>query len=80
MQQQLRDRAAATDGAFRRELLLQRLPANMWMALTSATETTSLKQLARLADRTVEAAPSSVAATNLTSDAPTEVEQLRAAV
>ena len=70
----MRDRAAATDGAFVRVLLLQCLPANMWMVLTSATDTTSLEQLAQLADRTVEAAPSSVAAINPTSDAPIEVD------
>ena len=83
MQQLLGDSAAATDSAFVRGLFIQRLPANVRMVLASATDSTSLEDLAQLADRIVEAAPSPLASLH---DAPPpppqapEVEQLRSEV
>ena len=83
MQQLLGDSAAATDSAFVRGLFLQRLPANVRMVLASAADSTSLEDLAQLADRIVEAAPSPLASLH---DAPPplplapEVDQLRSEV
>lgn len=80
MQQLLGDSAAATDSGFVRGLFLQRLPANVRMVLASAPDSASLEDLADLADRVVEAAPSPLASLH---DAPPpppstpEVEQLR---
>ena len=54
MQQLLDDRATDTDDALVRELFL---PANVRLVLTSALDSTPLHELARLADRTVDAAP-----------------------
>ena len=53
MQQLLGDRAGTTDGAFLRELFLQRLPANVRMVLAS---TASLEDMAELADKIVKVA------------------------
>ena len=83
MQQLLGDSAAATDSAFIRGLFIQRLPANVRMVLASAADSTSLEDLAQLADRIVEAAPPPLASLH---DAPPppppapEVEQLRSEV
>ena len=57
MQHLLGDSTAATDSAFVRGLFIQRLPANVRMVLASAADSTSLEDLAQLADRIVEAAP-----------------------
>ena len=81
MQQLLGDRASATDGTFLRELFLQRLPSNVRMVLASTSNTTNLEELAELADKIVEVAAPTVAAT--TAPLPqllSEVEQLRAEV
>ena len=66
------------DGAFLRELFLQRLPANVRMVLASTAATTSLEDMAELADKIVEVATPVVAAVDsplpqLTS----QLEQLR---
>ena len=60
MQQLLGESTAATDSAFVRGLFLQRLPANVRMVLAPTATSTSLEDLAQLADRIIEAAPSSV--------------------
>ena len=86
MQQLLGDRVDVTDGAFLRELFLQRLPANVRMVLASAgTTTTTLQQLADLADKVVEvAAPTCTIAITATSpqfpQLLTKIEQLRTEV
>ena len=81
MQQLLGDRAGTTEGAFLRELFLQRLPANVRMVLASTAATTSLEDMAELADKIVEVATPVVAAVDsplpqLTS----QLEQLRTEV
>ena len=78
MQLLLGDRAADTDDALVRELFLQRLPANVRVVLASAPDTTSLDDLAQLADCVVDAAPPTIAA--VTAPPQQEVEQLRAEV
>ena len=80
MQQLLGDKAGSTDSSFVRELFLQRLPANVRMVLASTPDTTSLKDLAQLADKIVEVAIPSVATVRTASPINAEVEQLRAEV
>ena len=77
MQQLLGDRAGVTDGTFLRELFLQRLPTNVCMVLASTKATTSLEELAELADKVAEVATPSVAAVG-SSHLASEVEHLRA--
>ena len=76
MQQLLGDRASVT---FLRELFLQRLPPNVRMVLAS---TTTLEEIAELADKVVEVAAPTVAATSAPPfpELLTEIEQLRAEV
>ena len=81
MQQLLGHHAGVTDGAFIRELFLQRLPPNVRMVLASTSATTSLEELAELADKIVEVAIPTVSATAAPQASPhllTELEQLRA--
>ena len=81
MQQLLGERAETTDSAFLRELFLQRLPGNVRMVLASTSDTTSLENLAQLADKVVEvAAPSVSAVKNSSPQLSSEVDQLRAEV
>ena len=84
MQQLLGDTTAATDRTFVRGLFIQRLPANIRMVLASAADSTSLEDLAHLADRIVEAAPSPISSINDTLPPPPlpapEIEQLRSEV
>jgi hypothetical protein len=83
MQQLLGDSAAATDNTFVRGLFIQRLPASVRMVLASAADSTSLEDLAHLADRIVEAAPSPVSSISDATPPPPpapEVEQLRSEV
>ena len=80
MQQLLGDKASSTDSTFVRELFLQRLPATVRMVLASTPDTTSLEDLAQLADKIVEVAIPSLAAVHTPSPRSTEVEQLRAEV
>lgn len=61
MQQLLGDRAGI-DGTFMRELFLQKLPTNIRMVLASSSATTSLEELAELADKIAEVAAPGVAA------------------
>ena len=56
MQQLLGDKANTTDGAFMRELFLQRLPSNVRMVLASTPDTGNITQLAQLADKVMEVA------------------------
>ncbi len=79
MQQLLGDRAGTLDSTFLKELFLQRLPASIRMVLATAPATTTLEELAELADRVAEVTTPVVAAitpTPRTSD----LEQLRADV
>lgn len=76
MQQLIGDKGGMADGndAFLRELFLQRLPANVRMVLASADTSLALDKVAELADKVLEVATPTVAATTLPS---TEVTQLR---
>ena len=63
MQQLLGDKATSIDGFFLRELFLQRLPANICMVLASTPNTSTLEEVAQLADKIIKvAAPTTVAA------------------
>ena len=73
MQQLLGDKANTTDGAFMRELFLQRLPSNVRMVLASTPDTGNITDLAQLADKVMEVASPSVSGITTT----TELEQLR---
>ncbi len=81
MQQLLGDRTEATEGTFLRELFLQRLPATVRMVLASTgTSATTLEQLADRADKVVEVAAPTIAATSASPQLPellSEIEQLR---
>ena len=78
MQQLLGDRPGITDGAFLRELFLQRLPSNVRMVLAS-TPDASLEKVAELADKIMEVATPSVSAVAMHA-LMTEVEQLHTEV
>ena len=82
MQQLLGDKAAATDGAFLRELFLRRLPTNVRMVLASTSDTASVEELAQLADKITDVA-SGVSPSLSAMSAPaqfSDIEQLRAEV
>ena len=79
MQQLLGDKAAAADGAFLRELFLQRLPSNVRIVLASTNDAISLEELAQLADKIMDVASPSVSVIT-TPPLHTEVDQLRAEV
>lgn len=79
MQQLLGDRAGTLDSTFLKELFIQRLPANIKMMLATAPATTSLEELAELADRVAEVAIPTVAAIT-PAQRSNEIEQLRAEV
>ncbi len=81
MQQLLGERASTTDSAFVHELFLQRLPNNVHMVLASTADTTSLDNLAELADKVVEvAAPPVAVIRNPSQQLNSEVDQLHAEV
>lgn len=83
MQQLLGDRAGVTDSTFLRELFLQRLSSNVRMVLASTSATTSLVELAELADKITEVAASTIAATTTSSPFPqllAEIQQLHTEV
>ena len=80
MQQLLGERASTTDSTFLRELFLQRLPSNVCMVLASTADTTSLENLAELADRVVEVATPSVSSIRNPPPQSSDVDQLRADV
>ena len=73
MQQLLGNKANNTNGAFMRELFLQRLPSNVCMVLASTPETGSLNDLTQLADKIMEVATPSVSSVHKS----TEFEHLR---
>ena len=73
IQQLLGDKASTTDGAFMRELFLQRLPVNVRMVLASTPDTGNLEELAQLPDKIMEVATPAVSSIN----AVTELEQIR---
>ena len=77
MQQLLGDKATSIDRSFLRELFLQRLPANIRMVLASTPDTSTLEEVAQLADKIVEVAASTTVAAVHTN---TDVEQLRTEV
>lgn len=80
MHQLLGDEAPLIDSSFLCELFLQRLPSNVRMVLASATETTSLEELATLADRVMEAVINPSVANVEASQLGTELSELRAEV
>ena len=74
MQQLLGDKGTSIDRSFLRELFLQCLPANIRMVLASTPDTSTLEEVAQLADKIIKvAAPTTVAAVHTNAD----VEQLR---
>ena len=77
--QQLLGERAGMDGAFLKELFLQRLPTNVRMVLASTSATTSLEELAELADKIAEVAIPPVAAVQQPHLAD-EMQQLKAEV
>lgn len=80
MQQLLGDRTIDADNALVRELFLQWLLTNIQVVLASTPDTTSLDELAQLADRITDAAPPATIAGITPGPPPQEVEQLRAEV
>ena len=62
IQQLLGERTSTTDSTFLRELFLQRLPNNVRMILASTSNTTSLDELAQLADKIVDVSSPSISA------------------
>lgn len=78
MQQLVGDTPGLADGALLRELFLQRLPATVRMVLASADSSTSLQDLAQMADKIVEVAVPSVSAFHTPST--TELDDLRSEV
>lgn len=63
MQQLLGDRASVADSTFLRELFLQRLPSNVRMVLAATSPTTTLDEIAELADKIVEVAAPTISST-----------------
>ena len=81
LQQLMGERASATDNTFLRELFLKRLPGNVRMILASTASSSSLDELADLADKIMDVVVPSVSA--LQPPPPqlsTEVDQLRTEV
>ena len=78
MQQLLGDKlGAGTDAnSFLRELFLQRLPPNVRMVLASANPTTSLENLANMADKIMEVSAPTVATLSTPCVDDSEVKQL----
>lgn len=79
MQQLLGDKlGTGTDtNSFLRELFLQRLPPNVRMVLASADPSTTLENLADMADKIIEVSTPTVAAMSTVSVDNSEVKQLR---
>ena len=81
MQQLVGNTPGLADGALLCELFLQRLPATVRMVLASANSSTSLAELAQMADKIVEVAVPSVSAFQTPScPTPTEFEDLRSEI
>ena len=62
IQQLLGEHASTTDSTFIRELFLQRLPSNVRIILASTSTTSSLNELAELADKILDVSVPSVSA------------------
>ena len=79
MQQLLGEKLGTSTDAnsFLRELFLQRLPPNVRMVLASADPSTTLENLADMADKIMEVSTPSVAAMSTASVDNSEVKQLR---
>ena len=77
--QQLAGDTPGADGAFLRELFLQRLPSNVRMVLASTRSDTPINELAQLADKIIEVAIPEVANVSVQST-PSELESLRAEI
>lgn len=80
MQQLLGDKAATLDNSVMKELFLQRIPAQVRMVLASTPDTTTLEELAQLADKVLEVAvppPAVAAINNHDSDMASELQRLR---
>lgn len=83
IQQLLGEWASTTDGAFLRELFLQRLPNNVRMILASTSSTSTLDELAELADKIMDVVSPTVSGVQANPPPPqlsTEVDQLRTEV
>ena len=81
MQQLLGEKASTTDGSFLRQLFLQRLPSNVRMVLASTADTTSIDELANLADKIMEVAtPAPSISAVSQSQFSSEMEQLRSQI
>ena len=78
MEQLLGDKARTTDGAFLRELFLQRLPQNVRMVLASTADTGNLDDVAQLADKIMKVATPSLSIAAVST--PSELECLRSEV
>ncbi|KFD51246.1 hypothetical protein M513_07846 [Trichuris suis] len=68
MQQLLGSKIRSVDDALFRELFLQRLPCSVRMILASSTETMNVQTLAEIADRILEATPTTVLTVNTVAD------------
>jgi hypothetical protein len=77
MRQLLGDAVTDADRPLLRELFLQRLPPTVRMVLASNAADTSLEDVAQLAGRIIDVAPSTVAALSSASPAQDEVKALR---
>ena len=82
--QQLAGDTPGADGAFLRELFLQRLPTNVRMVLASTRGDTPIDELTQLADKIIEVAVPQVASVsvqpNHEPNCTTEIESLRAEI
>ena len=81
IQQLLGERASTTDSTFLRELFLQWLPNNVRMILASTSATSSLDELAELADKIMDVVSPSIS--HIQTPPPqlsAEVDQLRTEV
>ena len=76
MQQLLGDAGPPSEGAFVRQLFLQRMPPSVMMVLASASTTLTLPQLAEMADRILEVANPLTVAPVTTSQSTTDLQQL----
>lgn len=65
MKQLLGERVSSTEGMFLRELFLQCLSSNVRMVLASTSPTTTLDELAELADKILEVATPTISATSV---------------
>ena len=76
MQQLLGDAGPPPEGAFVRQLFLQRMPPSVRMVLASASTTLTLPQLAEMADRILEVANPPTVAPVTTSQSTVDLQQL----